>query len=187
MWKIFPLEPSTERFPHCYQNFLNHCLFPWANITGDHVGVKNWATSIFPLPLMTELTVKGKGRNVGNTSLYTLVLFTPYLNVISSLQHFLIVSFCSLPPCPLPWTVRSTTHFKLPHPSLSAFSSSPGCVWWTDVIISTSFMPLSSKQGDDCIYQALVCLRDAWGHVVLHSQAKQKRKALCVFDRQANW
>lgn len=45
----------------------------------------------------------------------------------------------------------------------------------------------SSKEGDDCIYQALVYLRDALSTVVLHSHSEQssagKRvKGLCVFD-----
>lgn len=49
-------------------------------------------------------------------------------------------------------------------------SHSLGCVWWTAVIISTSFMRPSSKKGGDCIYQALACLRDALGCVALNSE-----------------
>lgn len=50
--------------------------------------------------------------------------------------------------------------------------SSRGCVWCTDVINSTSFMPLSSKEEGDCSYQTLVCLRDASGIGALHSQSE---------------
>lgn len=96
------------------------------------------------------------------------------------LQNSCFFSFMNLlfllPPSPLPYTVRLSALFFSPSfsrpPPLSP-SSSPGCVWWTDVIISTSFIPPSSKQGDDCIYQALVCLRDASGTVVLHSQSEE--------------
>lgn len=101
-------------------------------------------------------------------------------------------SFSSLRPlCPVQY-VSLLLSSLLPSTLLSSLSSSLGCVWWTDVIICTSFIPPSSKEGDDCIYQALVCLRDASGTVVLHSQSKQssagkRRKPLCVFDRLTNW
>lgn len=97
----------------------------------------------------------------GHMCLFMILLFPslhPLCNVyislsrlVSSLSLFLP---SSLPPSPM--------------------SSSPGCVWWTDVIISTSFIPPSSKEGDDCIYQGLVCLRDASGTVVLHSQSERR-------------
>lgn len=57
-----------------------------------------------------------------------------------------------------------------------------------------SFLRLQ-KEGDDSIYQALVCLRDASGTVVVRSQSeggKKKRleskggKGLPVFSWQAN-
>lgn len=89
--------------------------------------------------------------------------------------------------------VQNVSLPSLSHPPSIPLSSSPGCVWWTDVIISTSFILPSSKEADDCIYQALVCLRDARGTVVLHSHSewssagRNRGKPLCVFDRLVNW
>lgn len=70
------------------------------------------------------------------------------------------------PPSLLPVSPPSCSISHWPRFLLSLLcpsSHSLGSVWWTDVIIATSFMCPSLKEGGDCIHQALTCLRDAPG------------------------
>lgn len=109
------------------------------------------------------------------------MLFFYNSSLFPSLYHIRLLQYVSLP---------IFLSLLLPSSLLSRLlSSSPGCVWWTDVIISTSFIPQSSKEGVDCIYQALVCLREALGTVVLHSslsEARREKPCVHLTEKQIN-
>lgn len=102
------------------------------------------------------------------------------------LQQFTAYSFLS--PSPLPHSVRLIAHFILfPSPPSLLFSSLLQGAFDGLMLLS---LP-SSKERDDCIYQALAYLRDASGTVVLHSQSEQsspekKGEKPCVYltDKQ---
>lgn len=77
-----------------------------------------------------------------------------------SLWFFSFSSHSSSPP---PCTLCLAAHFPL-RLSPILLSSSPVCVWWTDVITSTAFIPPSSKEGRWLYLSSFSVFKRCLGH-----------------------